>query len=181
MKTTASEVITFVRENDVKFIRLAFCDIFGAQKNISIMPSELERALEGGVSFDAAAIRGFRSDTSDLMLKPDPGTLSVLPWRPSQGRVIRFFCNVITPKGGPFSGDTRALLSREVERAQRMGLTCRIGPECEFYLFRLDEDGDPTLIPHDRGGYADVAPKDRDVYKRQAQYSAGFPPCQMIF
>ncbi len=77
MKTTASEVITFVRENDVKFIRLAFCDIFGAQKNISIMPSELERALEGGVSFDAAAIRGFRSDTSDLMLKPDPGTLSV--------------------------------------------------------------------------------------------------------
>lgn len=161
MKTTASEVITFVRENDVKFIRLAFCDIFGAQKNISIMPSELERALEGGVSFDAAAIRGFRSDTSDLMLKPDPGTLSVLPWRPSQGRVIRFFCNVITPKGGPFSGDTRALLSREVERAQRMGLTCRIGPECEFYLFRLDEDGDPTLIPHDRGGYADVAPKDR--------------------
>ncbi len=75
--------------------------------------------------------------------------------------MIRFFCNVITPKGGPFSGDTRALLSREVERAQRMGLTCRIGPECEFYLFRLDEDGDPTLIPHDRGGYADVAPKDR--------------------
>lgn len=92
MTYTMKEVLQFVKENDVKFIRLAFCDILGVQKNISIMPDELDRAFESGISFDASAISGFLNiENSDLFLYPDPSTLSILPWRPQQGRVVRFF------------------------------------------------------------------------------------------
>lgn len=99
---TEQEVLEYVRQEDVKFIRLAFCDVFGAQKNISIMPGELLRAFETGISFDASAVRGFGSEEkSDLFLVPDPSTLSLLPWRPSQGRVVRLFCSVCRPDGTP--------------------------------------------------------------------------------
>ena len=95
MDHTISEVLQFIEENDVKFIRLAFCDILGNQKNIAIMPTELMRAFEHGIHFNAAALRGFLNvDDSDLLLFPDPSTLSILPWRPSQGRVVRFYCDI---------------------------------------------------------------------------------------
>ncbi len=156
------EAVRFIEENDVKFIRLAFCDLFGRQKNVSVMPGELGRAFEEGVSFDASAVRGFLSvQESDLFLRPDPATLSVLPWRPAQGRVVRFFCGVFRPDGAPFEGDTRAILRRSVTRAGKMGLSCRIGSECEFYLLRLNEEGEPALTPHDHAGYCDISPLDR--------------------
>ncbi len=162
MDHTMSEVLQFVRENDVKFIRLAFCDIFGMQKNVSIMPHELERAFESGISFDASAIRGFMNvEESDLFLVPDPATLSILPWRPSQGSVVRFFCSVRRPDGRPFEGDMRFLLRESVRRAAGQGYSCKAGPECEFYLFQADEEGRPSFLPHDRGGYFDIAPLDR--------------------
>ena len=162
MDYTAQEVQQFVRTNDVKFIRLAFVDLFGVQKNVSILPSELPRAFDRGISFDASAIRGF-SDVShsDLFLVPDPTTLHVLPWRPSQGRVVRLYCDIRKPDGSPFAFDTRRVLARAVERCEQAGFRASIGTECEFYLFRLDENGYPTLEPHDRGGYLDVAPLDR--------------------
>ena len=95
MDATMSEVVQFIQENDVKFIRLAFCDIFGNQKNIAIMPTELTRAFEQGIHFNASALRGFLNvDDSDLLLFPDAATLSVLPWRPAQGRVVRFYCDI---------------------------------------------------------------------------------------
>ena len=113
MKETIAEVLRFVEENDVKFIRLVFCDIFGTQKNISILPGELPRAFEKGISFDASAVRGFMHvDESDLFVVPDAATLSIMPWRPSQGRVIRFFCDVKYPDGAPFEGNARSLLQR---------------------------------------------------------------------
>ena len=159
---TTSEAIEFIEENDVKFIRLAFCDIFGVQKNISIMPGELARAFREGISFDAAAFPGFASpDGSDLLLFPDPTTLSILPWRPSQGRVVRFYCEIRQPDGQPFPGDGRFLLRQAVRRARERDLTCKFGTECEFYLFETDEYDRPTMIPHDRGGYCDIAPLDR--------------------
>ena len=97
MDATMSEVVQFIQENDVKFIRLAFCDIFGNQKNIAIMPTELARAFEHGIHFNASALRGFLNvEDSDLLLFPDPGTMSVLPWRPAQGRVVRFYCDIRT-------------------------------------------------------------------------------------
>ncbi|HIV67869.1 MAG TPA: glutamine synthetase family protein [Candidatus Butyricicoccus stercorigallinarum] len=156
------EVMQFISENDVKFIRLAFCDIFGMQKNISIMPRELSRAFEEGISFDASAVRGFMNvEASDLLLFPDPSTLSVLPWRPSQGRVVRFFCSIRYPDGTPFEGDGREVLRRAQEDMRRLGYSVKIGTECEFYLLRQDEDGLPTKIPHDNATYLDIAPLDK--------------------
>ena len=162
MHTTVSEVLEFVKENDVKFIRLGFCDLFGLQKNISIMPDELPAAFENGVSFDAHAIRGFNNVTkSDLLLFPDPATLSVLPWRPEPGRVVRFYCDIKNPDGSVFLHDSRNLLKQVVARGEKMGYVCKIGAECEFYLFKTDENGDPTSLPLDRGGYLDISPLDR--------------------
>ena len=162
MKSTAAEVIAFVKENDIKFIRLNFCDIFGLQKNISIMVDELPNAFEKGVSFDAHAICGFRDITqSDLLLFPDPTTLSVLPWRPSSGRVARFYCDLKNPDGTDFIHDGRTLLKQVSLRAEKMGYICKIGAECEFYLFTTDENGKPTDTTYDNGGYLDIAPLDR--------------------
>lgn len=162
MRYTENEVMEFVRENEVKFIRLAFCDLFGAQKNISITAEELPRAFAGGISFDASAIEGFLNvDRSDLFLFPEPDTLAVLPWRPGRGRAARLFCEIRHPDGAPFEGDGRYLLKKACARAREMGYLCQIGPECEFYLFELDEKGNPTTLPIDTAGYLDVAPADR--------------------
>lgn len=162
MNDTVQEVLRFIEENDVKFIRLAFCDIFGIQKNISIMPGELPRAFTSGICFDASAFRGFMNiEQSDLMLFPDPATICILPWRPSQGQVVRFFCNIRYPDGRPFEGDGRHILREAAARAKARGLTCKIGAESEFYLFERDDKGRPTLTPYDHAGYFDIAPLDR--------------------
>ena len=157
-----SEVMTFVEEEDVKFIRLAFCDMHGRQKNISIMPSELKRAFEDGVSFDSSAIAGFGDVVhSDLFLHPDPSTLSVLPWRPSNGRVVRMFCDIKYPDGRQYENDGRYILRKAVAKATDMGITCYFGSEFEFYLFNTDENGEKTDRPFDNAGYMDIAPDDK--------------------
>ena len=162
MSSISSEIIDFVKENDVKFIRLVFCDLFGQQKNIAIMAEELPRAFEMGISFDASAVRGFLDpgEPSDLFLKPDSSTVAVLPWRPAHERVMRMFCTVHHFDGSLFEGDTRGILQKAVQHAADLGCMCRVGAECEFYLFRT-EDGVPTLEPFDHGGYADLFPLDR--------------------
>ena len=122
MDSTMQAVLQFVEENDVKFIRLAFCDVMGTLKNIAIMPSELPRAFETGVSFDASSILGFAPvDKSDLFLFPDAATLSVLPWRPQTGRVVRFFCSVRTADGSPYGADGRHILRRTLRRLADAG------------------------------------------------------------
>ena len=162
MICTANEVFDFVSQEDVKFIRLAFCDVAGRQKNISILPNELERAFSDGISFDASAIRGFGDEgKSDLMLFPIPSTMNVLPWRTSHGKVIRMFCNVRHPDGTPFEADSRLILKRAIDAASAKGVTVRIGAEFEFYLFNTDEKGYPTTEPFDRAGYMEVAPEDK--------------------
>lgn len=162
MTNTVKNVLEFVSENDIKFIKLAFCDIFGGQKNISIMPDGLESAFSDGVPFDACAIKGF-SDVirSDLFLFPDPTTIAVLPYRPQIGRVARFYCDIKTPDGEDFECDTRAILKKAVNRASDMGFAAQIGSECEFYLFKTDENGEPLYEPFDMGGYLDTAPMDK--------------------
>ena len=117
-----NEVMQYVKEQDVKFIRLAFCDAFGNQKNVSIMPDGLERAFESGIGIDASAVAGFDTGVySDLFLKPDPTTLSVLPWRPDHGRVVRMYCSVHHPDGTVFEADSRSLLKRAVSFAMDKG------------------------------------------------------------
>lgn len=162
MKYTKEEVMQYVAGEDVKFIRMAFCDVFGVQKNVSIMPGELERAFAGGIAVDAAAVPGFGTEgRSDLFLHPDPATLCVLPWRPDHGRVVRMFCNVTHPGGDPLEADTRRILADAVNDAQAAGISFFFGTEMEFYLFRRDERGEPTGEPLDRAGYMDIAPEDK--------------------
>lgn len=162
MKYSKQEVMQFVKEEDVKFIHLAFCDVFGKQKNISIMPLELPRAFEYGIAIDASAIAGFGDESrSDLLLHPDAETLMMLPWRPEHGRVVRMFCSVSYPDGTPFECDTRALLKQAVAEAEQAGFRFSFGAEQEFYLFKLDEAGEPTTIPYDKAGYMDAAPEDK--------------------
>ena len=162
MKYSKEEVMQYVEEEDVKFIRLAFCDVFGKQKNISIMPKELPRAFEYGIAFDASAITGFGDEThSDLLLHPDSETLALLPWRPEHGKVVRMFTRITYPDGRPFECDTRSLLKKAVEDAKKAGYSFSFGAEQEFYLFTLDENGKPTKNPYDDAGYMDLAPDDR--------------------
>ena len=157
------DVLSYVREKNVRFVRLSFCDIFGQLKNVSISASELERAFDEGIRFDASAIRGFLNvEDSDLLLFPDPDTLAVLPWRPTEhGRVIRLFCSIKHPDMSPFEGDARYLLKNLESDLVKDGLQMLAGTECEFYLFSLDDNGNPTLNPMDRAGYLDVAPMDK--------------------
>ena len=160
---TESEVLEFVKEEDVKFVRLAFFDVKGKQKNISIMADQLHRAFELGISFDASAIDGFEApDKSDLFLHPDPTTLSVLPWRPNTGKVCRMFCNIKYPDGTPYEKDCRTLLKNAIKYAkEKYNLSLSFGPEVEFYLFKLNEAGESTKIPFDNAGYMDIAPEDK--------------------
>lgn len=165
---TAREVYDFVRQEDVKFIRLAFCDVNGKQKNISIMPDELSRAFSDGISFDASAIKGFGDEVgSDLLLFPVPSTLNILPWRSSHGNVIRMFCSMKYPDGTQFEKDSRMILQRAVDAAAAKGVSVQFGAEFEFYLFNTDEKGMPTDEPFDRAGYMDVAPEDRGENARR--------------
>ncbi len=159
---TQSEVLDFINEEDVKFIRLAFFDVAGKQKNISIMPGELARAFKEGIAFDASAVKGFEGpEKSDLFLVPDPSTLAVIPWRPMTGKVVRMFCNIFTPDGKPYEKDCRALLQNACRTLKdECGLEMMVGTEVEFYLFKLDEKGEPTKLPFDRAGYMDIAPED---------------------
>ena len=151
MKYSKEEVLQYMQEEDVKFIRLAFCDVFGRQKNISIMPQELCRAFEHGIAIDASAVAGFGDEShSDLFLHPDPDTLMPLPWRPEHGRVVRMFCSITYPDGTIFECDTRSLLKKAVHEAEQAG-----------YQFHLDENGNPTKIPYDHASYMDMAPEDK--------------------
>ena len=162
MDFTEQEVRQFVEQEDVRFIRLAFCDVFGRQKNIAILPTELERAFRHGIAIDASAIAGFGGEVrSDLFLHPDPATLSFLPWRGENGKVVRMFCGVAHPDGTALEADSRALLKEAVERAAVCGISFAFGTEMEFYLFKTDEDGEPTKLPFDRAGYMDIAPMDK--------------------
>ena len=162
MKRTAQDILNFVEDNDVKFAKLTFCDIFGNQKNVSLFASELPRAFAEGVSFDGSSIAGFMNvEESDLVLWPDPDTATVLPWRPTEGRVIRMYCDITLPNGKPFEGNCRGYLQSVIKRARAMGLVCNVGCECEFYLFETDEHGNPTRIPLDIGGYFDIPPLDK--------------------
>ena len=162
MKYTMDEVMKFIEEEDVKFIRLAFRDAYGTQKNISVMPTEVKKAFEDGAPINAKVIAGFEDcPYASLYLKPDPNTMAILPWRPDSGKVLRMFCNMYTPDGKEYVGDTRYILKKAVEKAEKAGIKFKFGTETEFYLFQKDEDGNPTKTPYDHAGYMDIAPLDK--------------------
>lgn len=159
---TYEDVIEFCEEQDVRFIRLSYFDIYGIQKNVSVLPTELKRAFTEGISFDASAIDGFLDEVhSDLFLFPDPNTMSILPWRSMDGSVIRMYCDIKYPDGTPFERDVRYILKKAVNKAKEMGISVNFGSEFEFYLFKQDENGENTYIPLDQAGYMDIAPLDK--------------------
>jgi glutamine synthetase len=161
-KYTKEDVIRLVKEQDVKFIRLQFTDIFGTLKNVAITADQLEKALDNKCMFDGSSIEGFvRIEESDMYLRPDTNTFVIFPWRPQNGKVARLICDVYNPDGTPFEGDPRYVLRRTIEKASEMGYdTFNVGPECEFFLFLTDSDGNPTTVTHDNAGYFDLGPVD---------------------
>jgi glutamine synthetase len=161
-KYTKEDVIRQVKEQDVKFIRLQFTDIFGTLKNVAITADQLEKALDNKCMFDGSSIEGFvRIEESDMYLRPDTNTFVIFPWRPQTGKVARLICDVYNPDGTPFEGDPRYVLRKTLEKAAKMGYdTYNVGPECEFFLFLTDSEGNPTTITHDNGGYFDLGPVD---------------------
>lgn len=162
MEYTFDEVMKYIEEEDAKFIRLAFRDAYGVQKNIAVMPGEMKKAFEEGIPVNARQIAGFReSPYASLYLRPDSSTLAELPWRPDRGRVLRMLCDLYTPDGEAYEGDTRKILKDAAAAAKKEGVVFRFGNETEFYLFTRDEAGKPTKIPYDEAGYMDIAPLDR--------------------
>jgi len=161
-KYTNQEILRLVEENDVKFVRLQFTDVFGILKNVAITAKQLEKALNEGCMFDGSSIDGFaRIEESDMLLKPDPDTFVIFPWRPQQGKVARLICDVYTTDLKPYEGCPRNVLKKSLAKAAELGFTMNVGPECEFFLFLTDNDGNPTTVTQDEGGYFDLAPIDK--------------------
>lgn len=155
------DILRIAEEEDVEFIRLQFTDIYGMLKNVAITVSQLEKALNNRCMFDGSSIEGFvRVEESDMYLYPDLDTFAIFPWRPQQGKVARLMCDVHHPDGSPFEGDPRYVLKKVLKEAADMGYTFQVGPECEFFLFHMDEEGRPTTNTHEKAGYFDVGPID---------------------
>lgn len=158
---TKEDIIRMIEENNVRFIRLQFTDIFGMLKNVAITNSQIEKALDNKCMFDGSSIEGFvRIEESDMYLRPDLDTFVILPWHTQHGSVARLICDIYTPDGNPFEGDPRYVLKKTVQEAAKMGYTFNVGPECEFFLFNTDEFGHPTTITHDTASYFDLGPSD---------------------
>ena len=155
------DIISLVKKEDVKFIRLQFVDIQGTLKNVAISVDQLENALEGNIMFDGSAIEGFvRSSEADMYLKPDLSTFCIFPWRPQQGKVGRLICDIYKADGNPYEGDPRYVLKKVIKEAAELGYKFKIGPDFEFFLFHTDDNGDPTTVTHDKAGYFDLGPID---------------------
>lgn len=158
---TRQDIIRMVEDEDVEFIRLQFVDLFGHLKNMAVTNSQLIKVLDNKCMFNGAAIDGFSEIRNpELFLEPDLDTFAIFPWRPQSGKVARFICNVKNGDNTPFEGDSRYVLQKVVEEAKEMGYTFQAGPECRFYLFDLDENGEPTTHTSEKGGYFDIGPID---------------------
>lgn len=159
---TAADIMRMAKEENVRYIRLQFTDLLGIIKNVEIPVSQLDKALENKMMFDGSSIDGFvRIEESDMYLYPDLSTWLIFPWDAEQGKVARLICDIYMPDGTPFPGDPRGILKKAMADAKEMGYTeMNVGPEPEFFLFKLDEKGGITTEVNDQGGYFDLAPVD---------------------
>ncbi|PDO11784.1 MAG: type I glutamate--ammonia ligase [Candidatus Reconcilbacillus cellulovorans] len=158
---TKSDILKMAKEENVRFVRLQFTDLLGTIKNVEIPVSQLEKALENKIMFDGSSIEGYvRIEESDMYLYPDLDTWVVFPWVTDE-RVARLICDVYLPDGRPFPGDPRGVLKKNLEYMKKFGFTAmNVGAEPEFFLFKTDEKGNPTMETNDQGGYFDLAPTD---------------------
>lgn len=161
MAYTKQKILNVAQSEDVEFIRLQFTDLFGTLKNVAITKSQLAKALDNNIMFDGSSIEGFaRIEESDMYLYPDYDTFEILPFRPHQGKVARMICDVYKPDGTQLENDPRFILKRVIGAAAEMGYKFNVGPECEFFLFHTDDNGNPTTISHEKGSYFDLGPTD---------------------
>lgn len=160
-KYTKQDIINLVEEEDVEFIRMQFTDIEGNFKNVAITASQLEKALNNDCMFDCSLVEGMLpTDNADMFLYPDLDSFVIFPWRPQQGKVARFICDVYRTDRTPFEGDCRYILKKALKEAEDLGYTFDVGPECEFFLFNADEDGRPTTNTNEQAGFFDMGPLD---------------------
>lgn len=161
-KYSREDIIRISEEENVRFIRLMFTDLLGTIKNVEVPISQLEKALDNKMMFDGSSIEGFvRIEESDMYLYPDLDTWMIFPWESEEGKVARLICDIYMPDGTPFLGDPRGILKRALKEAEELGFsTMNVGPEPEFFLFKTNEKGDPTLDLNDHGAYFDLAPVD---------------------
>lgn len=165
---SSSDVLKLMREHNVRFLRLQFCDISGFAKNVEVPASQFEKALNGEIMFDGSSIEGFvRIEESDMLLEPDLDTFRIHPWGDHNNRVARVICDVRRPDGSPFEGDPRQALKRVLGQLAELGYQSYIGMEAEFFLFLRTPDGEPTTTTHDSGGYFDLTPVDRGEIARR--------------
>lgn len=161
MGYTKQRILNLAETEDVEFIRLQFTDLFGTLKNVAITKSQLAKALDNKIMFDGSSIEGFaRIEESDMYLYPDYDTFEILPFKPNQGKVARMICDVYKPDGTQLENDPRWILKKVIKEAADMGYTFNVGPECEFFLFHIDDNGNPTTISHEKGSYFDLGPTD---------------------
>ena len=160
---TKEEIIKTVKENNIEFIKLEFCDINGTMKNLSIPSEQLDKALNNEIMLDGSSIKGFRSiETSDMYFYPDLNTFAIIPWRSDEEvKVARFICDIHNADGTPFEGCPRCNLKKMIAKAEKLGYTMNVGPEAEFFIFQKDENGKPSLKTDDEAGYYDAAPTDK--------------------
>ena len=158
----ADEIIKHAQEENVRFLRLMFTDIMGTIKNVEVPISQLKKVLDNKMMFDGSSIEGFvRIEESDMYLYPDLSTWLIFPWENQHGKVARLICDIYNPDGTPFAGDPRGNLKRILKSMNDLGFTSfNLGPEPEFFLFKLDEEGEITTDLNDKGGYFDFSPMD---------------------
>lgn len=156
------DIRQMAKDENVKFLRLMFTDLFGTIKNVEVPISQLDKLLDNKLMFDGSSIDGFvRIEESDMYLYPDLSTWMIFPWSTERGKIARVICEVYTTEGKPFTGDPRNNLIRVLDDMRKAGFTdFNIGPEPEFFLFKMDENGKPTTELNDKGSYFDMAPMD---------------------
>lgn len=159
---TKDDIRKMVKDEDVKFLRLMFTDLFGTIKNVEVPITQLDKLLDNKLMFDGSSIEGFvRIEESDMYLYPDLSTWMIFPWSTDRGKIARVICQVYRPNGEPYAADPRNNLIRVLSDMKKAGFTSfNIGPEPEFFLFKMGENGEPTLHLNDKGSYFDMAPMD---------------------
>ena len=167
-KYTREDIIRLVKEENVRFIRLQFTDIFGTLKNVAITADQIEKALDNKCMFDGSSVEGFvRIEESDMYLYPDYDSFMIIPWNQEKGKTARLICDIKNADQEPFMGDPRTILKKVCKEAEDMGFKLNVGPECEFFMFQYDNEGRPTTKFIDNCGYFDLGPTDPGEVVRQ--------------